>query len=109
LDVFKKLESTQQGLFDKVKAIQNHFQVVNQSLDDIGFREKEAIAAWATFQEAVVSSTKEGVSGVSGLSVSKQVRGDIILKTWEANIDESKKMAKEVKKACEEDFHSLNT
>jgi hypothetical protein len=108
LEVCKKLESTQQSLFDKVKAIQNHFQVVNQSLDNICFREKEAIASWTTFQEAVVSSAREGVSVVSGLSVLEQVRGDIILKTWEANIAESKRMAKEVKEACEEYFHSLN-
>jgi hypothetical protein len=45
---------------------------------------------------------------VSRLSVSEQARGDIILKTWEANIAESKRMAKEVKEACEEAFHSLN-
>jgi hypothetical protein len=108
LEVCKKLESTQQSLFDKVKAIQNHFQVVNQSLDNICFREKEAIAARTTFQEVVVSSAREGISVVPRLSVSEQVRGDIILKTWEANIAESKRMAKEVKEACEEAFHSLN-
>jgi len=42
------------------------------------------------------------------LSLSEQTRGDIILNTWEANIVESKRLAKEVKKACEEEFHSLD-
>jgi hypothetical protein len=55
-----------------------------------------------------VSSAREGVSMVSKLSVSKQIRGDIILKTWETNIVEIKRMAKEVKEACEEAFNSLD-
>jgi hypothetical protein len=50
----------------------------------------------------------EGIAVVSRLSVSEQVRGDIILKTWEANIAESKRTAKEVKQACEETLHSLD-
>jgi hypothetical protein len=42
------------------------------------------------------------------LTVTEQVRGDIILKTWEANIVESKITAKEIKEDCEEVFHLLN-
>ena len=38
LEVLKKLEMAQQSLFTKVEIIQNHFQKVNQSLDNIGFR-----------------------------------------------------------------------
>jgi hypothetical protein len=64
--------------------------VVNQSLDNICFREREAIAARTTFQTTVVSLAKEEMSVVPRLSVLEQVRGDIILKTWEANIVESK-------------------
>jgi 3-methyladenine DNA glycosylase Tag len=48
------------------------------------------------------------MSAVPRLSVSEQIRGDIILKTWEANIAESKRTAKEIKEAYEEAFHSLN-
>jgi hypothetical protein len=42
------------------------------------------------------------------LSLSKQTRGDIILKTWEANIVERKRLVREVKKACEETFYALD-
>jgi hypothetical protein len=108
LEVHEKLGSTQQSLFTKVEAVQNHFRVVDQSLNNICLKEREAIVARATFQEAVVASAREGVSMVSRLSPSEQTRGDIILKTWETNIAESKRMAKEVKKACEETFHSLD-
>jgi hypothetical protein len=82
--------------------------VVDQSLNNIFLKEREVIATRATFQKAVVSSAREEVAMVSRLSLSEQTRGDIILKTWEANIAESKRLAKEVKKACEEAFHSLD-
>jgi hypothetical protein len=55
-----------------------------------------------------VSSEEEGVSMASRLSILEHTIGDTILKTWESSIDESRKMAKEVKEFCEEDFHSLN-
>jgi hypothetical protein len=55
-----------------------------------------------------VSSAREEMSVVPRLSFSEQVNGDIILKTWEANIAKSKRMTKEIKEDYEEDFHSLN-
>jgi hypothetical protein len=42
------------------------------------------------------------------LTVAEKIRGDIILKTWEANIAESKRTTKEIKEDCEEIFHLLN-
>ena len=59
LEVTEKMGSTQQILFTKVEAIQNHFRVVDQSLNNIGLKEREAIVAWSTFQEAVMASTRE--------------------------------------------------
>jgi hypothetical protein len=82
--------------------------VVNESLDNSCFREREATSSQATFQEAVVSSAREEMSIVPRLTVLEKIRGDIILKTWEANISESKRTAKEIKEAYEEAFHSLN-
>ena len=54
-----------------------------------------------------MSLAREEVAMVSILSLFEQTRGDIILKTWEANIAESKRLVKEVKKSCEEELHSL--
>jgi hypothetical protein len=42
------------------------------------------------------------------LSLSEQTRGDIILKTWEANLAERKRLAREVKTVCEEALSSLD-
>jgi hypothetical protein len=108
LEVLKKLEITKKSLFAKVEIIQNHFWEVNQLLDNIGFREREATAARTTFQEAVVSSAREERFVTPRLTIVEQVRGDIILKTWEANIAESKRMPKEIKEDCEEIFHFFN-
>ena len=77
-------------------------------MDNIGFREREAIAARTTFQEAVVSSAREEIYVTPRLTIAKQIIGDIILKTWEANIAESKRTAKGIKEDCEEVFHFLN-
>lgn len=55
-----------------------------------------------------MSATKEEVTRVTRLSLSEQTRGDIILKTLEANIVESKRLAREVKKACEKAFYALD-
>jgi hypothetical protein len=81
LEVRKELEAAQQSLLTKVETVQDHFRVIDQALNNICLREREAISARTTFQEAVVSSTKEGVAMASRLSISEQTRGDIILKT----------------------------
>jgi hypothetical protein len=82
--------------------------VVIQSLDNIILGERESTTARATFQEVVVSSAREEISVISRLFVAEKIRGDIILKTWEANIDESKRSTKEIKEEYEEVFHSIN-
>jgi hypothetical protein len=106
--VLKKLEIAQQILLAKVEIIQNHFQEVNQSLDNISFIEGEATTTRTTFQKSVVSSAREEVPLTPRLTVAEQIRGDIILKAWEANIAESKIMAKEIKEDCEEVFDLLS-
>jgi hypothetical protein len=94
LEVHQKLEAAQQSTFSKVGIIQDYFQEMVQSLDNIGFKEKEAIAARTNFQKAVLSSAREEVPVTPRLTVAEQIRGDIIIKASEANIAESKKMPK---------------
>jgi hypothetical protein len=107
LEVRKELGAAQQSLLTKVETIQDHFRVIDQALNNIFLREREVIAARTTFQEAVVSSAKEGVVMAYRLFVLEQNKGDIILKSSESIIAESKKMDKEVKEFCEEAFDSL--
>ena len=61
-EMHMKIEAEQQRLISKVEVIQNYFQEVIQSYDNIVFKEKEAKEAWSTIQKVVVLSTKEEVS-----------------------------------------------
>ena len=82
--------------------------MVEQSLNNIYLKEREAIASRVTFQEVVLSEANDEVAKATRLSLSEKTRGDIILKTWEANLVESKRLSWEVKKSCEEACSSLD-
>jgi len=82
--------------------------VANHSLNNIYIKEREATAARATFQEVVLIAARDEVARFPRLSLSEQTRGDIILKNWEANLAERKRLTREVKKACEEVLPSLD-
>ena len=108
LDVHENLESFRQDIFMKVEAFQNCYRVVYLSLNNIYIKEREALATRAKFQEAIFLVPRDYVSEVPRLSLSLQNKGDIILKVWETNLVESKRLAREVNKACEEALSSLD-
>jgi glutamyl-tRNA reductase len=108
LDVHENLESFRQDIFMKVEAFQNCYRVVYLSLNNIYIKEREALATRAKFQEAIFLVPRDYVSEVPRLSLSEQTRGDIILKVWETNLAERKRLAIEVNKSCEEALSSLN-
>jgi len=102
LEVHEKLQVEQQNILSKIEIVQYYFLEISHSLDNITLREKEATTTHASFQREVAFSTREEVLATPKMTVEEQIRGDIILKTWEANIVESRKMAREVKRECEE-------
>jgi hypothetical protein len=104
IEIQKRVSATQQGLLAKVETIQNHCQLIDQVLENISFREKEAGAAWVIFQEVVIAMTKKETGSSSRLSIPEKTRGNILLKAWEHNISEGRQRAKEVIKSCEETF-----
>jgi chromosome segregation ATPase len=108
LEAHTKIEAEQQKLISKIEIIQNYFQEVSKSLDNIILLEKEAKEARNTFQKVVVCSGNKEVSKNLKLSVTEQIRGDIMLKAWETNISENKKIVKEIKDDCEGIFDSLD-
>jgi hypothetical protein len=108
LEIHAKIEAEQQKVISQVEIIQNYFQETSNAFDNIIFKEKEAKAARATFQKAVVCSENEEVSKILKLSVTEQIRGDIMLKVWENNIAEYKKIVKEIKDDCERIFDLLD-
>jgi hypothetical protein len=82
--------------------------LIDQALDKITLREREAKVARSTFQEAIIATTKEEMVIASRLSIREQTRGNILLKAWEHNLSENRKMAKEVRDSCEETFGLIN-
>ena len=108
LEVHTKIEAGQHKFISKVEIIQNYFQKVSQSFDSILLKEKEAKVAQTTFQKAAILSAKEEVSKTEKLFDTEKIGGDIMLKVWEANIVENKRITKEVKDNCEELFNLLD-
>jgi hypothetical protein len=96
-------------MFSKIEIVQNYFLEISHSLDSIVLKEKEATSTHAAFQKVVVFSTREEVPAFPKMIVDEQIRGDIMLNTWETNIVESRKMVREVKRECEEVFDQQDT
>jgi hypothetical protein len=91
----------------KLEFIQNYFLGASKSLESILLKEREVKAAITTFQKAVALSTKEEVREIQKLSVSEKIKGDIILKVWEVNLAENKKITREVNDDCQGIFDLL--
>jgi hypothetical protein len=102
IEIQKRLSVAQQDLLAKVETIQNLCQIIDQVLEDIFLREREAGAARVVFQEVVIATTKKEMGNSSKLSIPKKTRGNILLKTWEQNISESRERAKVVRNFFEE-------
>jgi hypothetical protein len=89
IEIQKRVSIAQQYLLAKVEAIQNHFQTIDQALEDISLREREAGEAWVTFQEAVIATMKKEMVSSSRLSIPEKTRGNILMKAWEHNISKN--------------------
>jgi hypothetical protein len=54
-----------------------------------------------TFQKAMAFSSKEEIGKTQKLSISKQVKGDIMIKVWETKLAEYKRITREVNEDCQ--------
>jgi hypothetical protein len=79
VEIRRRIETTQQSFLSKIEIIQDHVQLVDQALDQVILREREAWVARGTFQEAFPSATKEEIAIASILSIKEQTRGNILL------------------------------
>jgi hypothetical protein len=68
-------------------------------------KEREAKAARTTFQKAVAFSSKEEIGKTRKLSISEQVKGDIMIKVWEAKLAEYKRIKREDNEDCQGIFN----
>jgi hypothetical protein len=83
-----------------VDTIQKYYQAINNSLKSIYMKEKDVSVARSKFQEFIIWRQKP-ISLVSPpFSQYEQVKGEMALKVWETNLEESKKLAREEKETC---------
>jgi hypothetical protein len=68
-EIQKRVSAAQQDLLAKVETIQNNCQLIDQVLENISFKEKEAWAAWVTFQEAIIAIQKRETSSSFRFSI----------------------------------------
>ena len=95
-----KLETIQQDLYQNMDIIQKHYQVINNSLQNIHEKEKEAYTSSSKFQEFIVWRQKINVPGLAPFSQYEQIKGEMALKVLETNIEESKRLSREAKEVC---------
>jgi hypothetical protein len=107
LEVHSKIEVEQQKLISKIEIIQSYFQEVDNVFDNIILKEKEAKEARVTLQKAIIYLTNEETSKAMKILATEQIRGDIMLKLWETNITENKRI-QEIRDDCEEVFDFLD-
>jgi hypothetical protein len=107
LEIHTEIEKEQQEIFSKLEFIQNYFQNANKTLNDILLKEKETKETRTTFQKAVALSAKKENDKLPKLTGSLQIRGDIIIKAWEANLAENKTITKEVSDECQGIFNLM--
>jgi len=82
--------------------------LIDQALENITLKEREAKVDRSTFHEAIISLANEEVVISSRLSVWEKTRGNVLLKAREHNLSENRKMAKEVRDSCEKIFGQIN-
>jgi hypothetical protein len=103
-EIYEKIEEEQHKVFCNLEIIQNYFLESNKSIENVFQKERQTKAARNTFQKAVASSLKEEIGKNKKLSISKQVKGDIMIKVWESKLAKYKRITKEVNENCQAIF-----
>jgi hypothetical protein len=91
-----------------VDTIHKCYQTIKLSLKSIYVKEKDACATRSKFQEFIIWRHKANILGLTPFSHYEQVKGEMTLKVWDTNLEESKKLAREAKEACLETLSSVN-
>ena len=108
MEIQSRVSAAQQNLLTKVEVIQDNCLLVNQVLENLSVREREAGAARVAFQEAMIATNNRESGSTPRFPISEQTRGNILLKEWEHNISEGTLQAKRVTKSLEEAFSSID-
>ena len=88
--------------------MQNYFHESKKSLDVAVLKEIEAKAVRDSFQKVLSALHEKEIRQSQKLSISEQMKGDVMLKVWETKLKEYKGMTEEVINDCQRIFGSIN-
>jgi hypothetical protein len=105
--MYADIQQAQQRAFCDLEIIQKYFNESRKSLDMTVLKEIEAKAVRDSFQR-VLSALQEGESRQSQkLSISEQLKGDVMLKVWETKLQGYRVITEEVINHCQRIFSSI--
>jgi hypothetical protein len=106
-EIYANIEEEQQKIFCNLEIIQNYFQESNRSMEKVVQKEREAKAARNSFQKIITSLQKEETGKTQKLSISEQLKGDIMIKVWETKLEEYKRITKGINEDCQRIFNLI--
>jgi len=102
--IYANIEEEQQKIFCNLEFIQNYFQESKRSMEKVVQKEKEAKAARNSFQKIITSLQKEENGKSQKLSISEQLKGDVMIKVWETKLEGYKRITKGINEDCQKIF-----
>jgi hypothetical protein len=106
-EIYANIEEEQQKIFCNLEIILNYFQESNRSMEKIVQKEREAKAARNSFPKIITSLQKEETGKTQKLSISEQLKGDIMIKVWETKLEEYKRITKGINEDCQRIFNLI--
>jgi hypothetical protein len=106
-EIYANIEEEQQKIFCNLEIIHNYFQESNRSMEMVVQKEREAKATRNSFQKVITSLQKEETGKTQKLSISEQLKGDIMIKVWETKLAEYKKITKGINEDCQRIFNLI--
>jgi hypothetical protein len=83
-----------------LESIQKQYLIINDSLQIIVDKEKELVNTRSKFHELIMWNQSINVPGITQFTEFEQLKSEMAIKTWENNLEESKRLAKEAKATC---------
>jgi hypothetical protein len=108
IEIYANIQQGQQRVFSNLKTIQNYFHESKKSLDVAVLKEIEAKAVRDSFQKVLSALQEKEIRQSQKLSISEQLKGDVMLKVWETKLKEYKGITEEVINDCQRIFGSIN-
>jgi hypothetical protein len=107
VEIYANIQQEQQRVFFNLETIQNYFHESKRSLDVAVLKEMEAKAVRNSFQKILTALQEEEIGQSQRLSISEQLKGDVMLKVWESKLEGYKGITEEVINDCQRIFGSI--